>query len=457
MKPFSAQARQYYRSILRVAWPLIISNSFWNVQLTVDRIFLGNFSTEALAAAIAVSGIFWAPMALLQQTSSYLMTFVAQYFGAKEHDMIGPATWQALYVSVIGGLLFLMLIPLSPLIFTVVGHSAELRAMEIEYFDALSYSALPTAIVAAVSSFFSGLGRTRVILWINFIGMAANALFAYVLIFGNYGFPRLGLAGAGYATSLAGLVTAVFALGLLLRNKFEQEFRMISGWRPNLVLIKRFLYFGLPSGLQWALEGLAFSVFLIIVGRMHGGEAALAGSGIVVTVMMLSVLPAMGVAQAVAIQVGQLLGEGKGNEAKDITWGGIHLALAYMMSIGLSFVVVPEFYLAWFHNPSNLALWNEVAKIVPILLLFVAVFTSFDSLNLVCSFTLKGAGDTRFVSAVALALPWPLMVFPTWIVRDWDGALYWAWGTASLYAMVQAVIFMRRFQSGKWLTMSVIH
>jgi len=179
--------------------------------------------------------------------------------------------------------------------------------------------------------------------------------------------------------------------------------------------------------------------------------------GSVVPIMMLSVLPAMGVAQAVAIQVGQLLGEGKGTEAKAVTWGGIHLALAYMMSIGLSFAVVPEFYLTWFHNPSNLTLWNDVAKIVPILLMFVALFTSFDSRNLVCSFTLKGAGDTRFVSAVTLALPWPLMVFPTWIVREWDGALYWAWGNASIYAMLQAVIFLCRFQSGKWLTMSVIY
>ncbi|MBM4252061.1 MAG: MATE family efflux transporter [Deltaproteobacteria bacterium] len=457
MTPFSAKARNRYRTILQVAWPLIVSNSFWNVQLTVDRVFLGNFSTEALAAAIAVSGIFWAPMALLQQTASYLMTFVAQYFGAKEHQMIGPATWQALHVSVIGGLLFLGLIPLSQLIFAVVGHSPELRTMEIAYFDALCYSALPTAVVAAVSSFFSGLGRTRVILWINFIGMAANAFFAYVLIFGKWGFPALGVAGAGYATALAGYVAAAFAVSLLFRQQFEREFRMISGWRPDFALIKRFLRYGLPSGMQWALEGLAFSVFLIIVGRMKDGQAALAGSGIVVTVMMLSVLPAMGVAQAVAIQVGQLLGERKGEEAKAVTWCGIHLALAYMMSMGLSFVLVPHFYLGWFQNPSNLALWNDVARIVPVLLMFVAVFTCFDSLNLVCSFTLKGAGDTRFVSAVALALPWPLMVLPTWIAREWDGALYWAWGTASIYAMVQAMIFLRRFQSGKWITMSVIH
>ncbi len=84
--------KEKWLNLMKVAWPLIIAracpHSFWNLQLTIDRIYLGNFSTEALAAAMAVMGVFWVPMALLQQTASYLMTFVAQYFGAKEENRI---------------------------------------------------------------------------------------------------------------------------------------------------------------------------------------------------------------------------------------------------------------------------------------------------------------------------------------------------------------------------------
>ena len=449
--------RERYKSILQVAWPLIVANSFWNVQLTIDRVYLGNYSTEALAAAMAVMGIFWVPMALLQQTAAYLMTFVAQYYGAKEYKMIGPATWQALILSLIGGLLFLLLIPASNLIFDFVGHSPSLRKLEIEYFDTICLSALPTAVVAAVSSFFSGLGQTRTILWINFVGMITNLIFAYMMIFGHWGSPAMGVAGAGYATALSGYIAAALGLYLLFQKKHEDAYATLSGWRPRLDLLKRYLRYGLPSGLQWALEGLGFSIFLIIVGRMPVGDAALASSGIVVTVMMLSVLPAMGLAQAVSIQVGQFLGDKRGDEAEAVTWYGIQLALGYMGMMGLSFYLLPNFYLSWFHNSSNAALWTEVSHMVPILLMFVAVFTCFDSLNLVCSFTLKGAGDTRFVSLIALTLPWPLMVFPTWIMRDWNGAVYWAWSSASIYAMVQAIIFFRRFMGGKWQSMSVIH
>ena len=77
--------------ILRMAWPLIVANSFWNLQMTIDRIFLGMLSTEALGAAVTVMGVFWVPMALLQQTASYITTFVAQYYGAGEHSKIGVA------------------------------------------------------------------------------------------------------------------------------------------------------------------------------------------------------------------------------------------------------------------------------------------------------------------------------------------------------------------------------
>ena len=446
-----------YKSVLSLAWPLIISNSFWNLQLTIDRVFLGNFSTEALGAAMTVMGIFWVPMALLQQTAAYLTTFVAQYFGAKEFKNIGAATWQALHLSFAGGLLFLLFIPVSAFLFRMIGHSPLIQTYEIEYFDAVCYSALPTAIVASVSSFFSGIGKTRTILWINFVGMIGNIVFDYLMIFGKGGFPALGVAGAGYATAIATSIAAGLALILLFQRKHEDAFAMISAWRPNLAILKRYLRFGVPSGLQWALEGLAFSTFLIILGRMPAGDAALASSSIVVTVMMLSVLPSLGVAQAVSIQVGQLLGEKRGKEAAKVTWSGIHLALTYIVAMGISFLLFPSFYLSWFHNPQNAALWSEVSRMVPILLMFVAFFTCFDSLNFICSFTLKGAGDTRFVSMVALTLPWPLMILPTWLMRHWDGAVYWSWGAASLFSMTQALVFLKRFLGGKWQNMSVIH
>jgi MATE family multidrug resistance protein len=371
--------------------------------------------------------------------------------------MIGQALWQAIYISIIGGLLFLLFIPLSPYLFRLIGHAEHLRHLESEYFSALCYSALPTALVAVASSFFTGLGRTKTIILINMVGLLANVVLDYLLIFGNLGFPRLGVAGAGLATSLAAWAGALFGFALVMRQKHEAVYRIFSAWRLNFDLMKRYVKYGLPSGLQWALEGLAFTCFLIIVGHMENGEASLASSGIVVTVMMLAILPTMGIAQAVAVEVGQCLGDKNPDKAEAAAWSGMQIALMYIVTMGASFALFPHFYLNWFATEDQGPVWQNVSVMVPQLLLFVACFVSFDSMNLIFSFTLKGAGDTRFVSLIALLLPWPLMVLPTYLMQKWTGAIYWSWGAASIFITIQALIFTWRFRQGKWKSMSVIN
>ena len=257
------------------------------------------------------------------QTAGYVTTFVAQYFGAREHEKIGSAVWQAIYCGIGGGLLFLGFLFVSSDIFTMIGHSPAMRDTEQQYFDAICWSALPTALVAVFSGFFTGLGVTRTVMWINAVGLVVNVIFDYLFIFGRLGFPAMGIAGAGYATVLANWASALFGAYLLFKNKHEVSYRVFSAWRWNKDLVRRYIRYGLPSGLQWALEGLAFTVFLIFVGRFENGDAALASSSITVTIMMLAVLPAVGVAQAVMVLVGQHLGNKRPDLAEEASWSGV--------------------------------------------------------------------------------------------------------------------------------------
>ncbi len=448
--------KERWKIVLNIAWPLIIANSFWNIQLTIDRIFLGSYSTESLGAAMAVMGVFWVPMALLQQTAAYVTTFVAQYYGASSEEKIGASFWQSVYVCLIGGILFLGLNFLSEDFFRFVGHSEKMQLLESTYFNSLAFSALPTALVAAISGFFTGLGKTKVVIWINFVGLLANVLFDYLLIFGNLGFEAYGIQGAGYATALAAYCGAAFGIFLLFKNEYEQRFKIRTSYKFNKQLTKQFLKFGIPSGLQWALEGLAFTVFLIIMGRLPNGEAALASSSIAVTIMMLSVLPTMGVGQAVLTLVGQKLGEKRADLAQVYTWDGVKISAIYISIVAISFWLIPEFYLSWFKNEENLVLWSEVSKLVPKLLLIIGVFTLFDSIYLNISFALKGAGDTKFVSLMALIIPWPIMVLPAFLLMNNKDAVILSWSFVILYMIILTGILTHRFTQGKWKSMSVI-
>lgn len=447
---------QKWKTILTIAWPLIIANSFWNLQLTIDRIFLGSYSTEALGAAVAVMGLFWTPMALLQQTASYVTTFVGRYFGSKELTHIGPALWQAIYVSVIGGLLFFLFLLFSDSLFMFIGHSPVMQQFEADYFNAICFSALPTAIVAAFCGFFTGLNQTKAVMKINAIGLAVNVVCDYILIFGHFGAPELGISGAGYATALSSFASMIYGVFLVFNSKNESLYAIFSGWRWNGALAQRFVRFGIPSGLQWALEGLAFTLFLIIMGRFENGEAALASSSIVVTIMMLSILPTIGIAQAVMTLVSQYIGKQDITEAEKVVYTGVEISGVYIVIMGLTFILFPHVYLSWFANESNIELWTEVSTIVPYLLMFVAFFTLFDSVNINFSFALKGAGDTKFVSIIALILPWPLMVIPTFFIREWTNAVFWAWGAASLFGVTQALVLYSRFKSGKWKSINIL-
>ena len=445
-----------WKRVLHLAWPLIVANSFWNIQLTIDRVFLGQYSTLALGAAMAVMGVFWVPMALLQQTAAYSITFTAQYKGAGQNEKIGSAVWQATYLSVIGGLLFLGLIPLSDFIFSHMGHSPALQELEIEYFKSLAFCALPTALVAGLSGFYTGLERSKMVMWINGVGMIANIVLDYLFIFGNLGFPELGVAGAGYATAGANFIAAIFACYFFFSKKTHAEYGTRSGWQWSWPLMKRFCRYGIPSGAQWAIEGLAFTVFLIFIGQLPNGESALVASGIAVTILMLAILPALGVGQAVSSLLGQHLGNNKPEEAEKITWAGVKIAFIYIAAIASTFVLFPNFYLSWFASEQNPAQWAEVTVIVPYLLMMIAAFVGFDCFNMVLASALKGAGDTKYVTLVALFVPWPLMVLPMYFFRTHEQGVYWGWSFATLFIITQAMVFYFRFKGGKWKDMRVI-
>lgn len=446
-----------WKEVLHLAWPLIIANGFWIIQTTVDRIFLSQYSTNALAAATAVNSLFWAPMALVQNTASYSMTFTAQYYGSRQFEKIGASVWQSFYISVMGGLLFLLLIPLAPFIFGLLGHPEVLIQLEVNYFISLCLSAAPLSILASLGGFFAGIGKSRYIIPLNFIGVIFNAILNYAFIFGNWGLPEYGIAGAGYATGISTIVSCTLGFAFLFNKNNESLYKIRSTWKPKWELLKRYVRFGFPSGLQAALEGFAFSIFLILIGRLQDGNIALASTGVSLSIFMLAIMPVVGVAQATSVLVGQNIGRNLPERAVSLTHSSYQIGLAYALIIISSFIFFPNFYLSWFSNSSTPSSeWVEVVRITPILLYFIAAFLPFDCMNVIYAFALKGAGDTKFVSIAALAIPWPFMVVPTYFILNQPYALYWAWGFCSLYIILQGLCFLWRFQGGKWKSMKVI-
>ncbi len=137
-------------------------------------------------------------------------------------------------------------------------------------------------------------------------------------------------------------------------------------------------------------------------------------------------------------------------------WTGLIFSVSFTALVAAAYAFVPELLARPFQTENDPDGWAAVIERVPLLLRFVAVYCLFDSLNLVFSFGLRGAGDTRFVTGAAALLSWPLMVLPSAAAWYFGWGLYWAWGFASVYIILLALTLLVRFRWGRWRQMRVI-
>jgi MATE family multidrug resistance protein len=402
---------------------------------------------------------------LLQVTAGYTSTFVAQYTGAKRDARVGPAVWQGIHFSLVAGLFFLLMVPAAPFLISLGEHSAELQRLEVIYLRCLAWAALPMLVMSAVNGFFSGRGETWTVLGVEVFGTGVNIAFALVLIFGRWGFPELGIAGAGWATVIGSWASALLALALFFRAKFRTAFNTLHGWSFDRELFRRLMIYGGPAGMQVFLDVVVFSFFVQYVGRLS--DAALGATTLTVRFNMIAFLPMMGLGQSLCILVGQRLGADRPDLAEKSAYTGLKWVFGYMCLVALVYLTLPGLLTAAFEPENDPAKFGAIAAIVPNLLICVAIYSLADSINVAFAFALRGAGDTKYVTWLTFIIAWPVMVLPTMIVVTFRDELharfpgmgdpvYWAWSFATLHIIVMSVCFWRRFRHGKWKAMRVI-
>jgi multidrug resistance protein, MATE family len=256
------------RQVLLLAYPLILSQMSFTIQVFVDRLFLTWYSAEAVAGAVTALFVVWAVMGLCIGTGEYATTFVAQYLGSGRPERIGAVIWQGIYFAAVAGLVIAALQPLAEPVFEMAGHAEELRVHEVVYAEILLVGGFPIVLMATLASFFAGRGKTVVILVVNVLATVVNGVFDYLWIFGYGGFPRMGVAGAAYATVVSQAFGAAVYLCVILRAEYRARHGTLSGWRFEPALFGRLLRFGIPAGLQFSMEILAFALFMVIIGRL---------------------------------------------------------------------------------------------------------------------------------------------------------------------------------------------
>jgi MATE family multidrug resistance protein len=439
-----------WRELMQIAWPLIVSSGTFALLNFSDRIFLSRYDEAAFRASLPAGILFFTLVCGFMALAGFTNTFVAQFWGAKDKEGCARATAQGIFFSFLSIPLIMAITPLGAWFLRVSGHGPEVLALELEYFKILMWCGGGMVLSSALSSFFSGRGKTRVIMSCNIFANGLNILLNYIFIFGKWGCPEMGIAGAGWATVIGSWVCPLIYAGLYFSKPVNLEFGTVRNLRFDRWLFSRMIRFGLPSGIHWFLDVAAFTIFVMLVGRM--GAVAHIASNIALSINLIAFMPMIGMGVAVSVLVGQYLGRDQPDYAERVGWLALKIGGGYIALIGLSFMLFPAFYTNVFEgNIAGSVPFNELFRTVRILLVMLAIWGIADASALILSGALKGAGDTHFVMYFQSAVAWGFLVLgQLLLVLVFKCNIYVSWLWTLLYIIILGTGFALRFRSGRW-------
>ena len=445
-----------YREMLRIAIPMVISTGSFTVMQFVDRIFLTRYSAEAIQAALPAGLLAFTLICTFSGVASYVNTFVAQFHGAGDPHGAARATAQAIFFALLAWPLMLVLTPVGEWILRHCGHAPGVLREELIFYRILMLGSVAVPLGAAISGFFTGRGDTRTNMVAVVIGNLFNILLDWVLIFGHWGFPRMGIAGAGWATVISSLLTPVLLLGVYFGPRLRRTYDTLGTFRPDGRLMRRLLRFGVPAAMHLLIDVGSFALFLLLTARL--GPMDLAASNIAFSINNLAFMPLVGIGIAASILVGQYQGSGQSDVAARAGWTALKIGWCYMLVTGLSFVLFPRGYFALFTGQAGGAV--ELDAILPLgrwMLIMMAVWGLADAGNVILAGALRGAGDTRFVmiySLVVMVLIW--LGGEALLILAFGGGMKAAWIWLLIYVFILVAGFFWRFRSGRWKTIDLL-
>jgi len=443
-----------YKQVLNIGLPLVASMGSTTVMQFTDRVFLANYSLDAISAALPAGIANFLFQSFFLGAVTYSGVFIAQYVGAVRHDRVGAALWQGVWFSLLSGLVLAGLSFLAGPLFAAGGHPPEVQLLETQYFGILTRGGVLAVLDVCLAGFYTGRGQTRVVMCVNMLGALINIPLDYCLING-VGFPELGIRGAAMGTVAAWAVMVALYGVLIFTRKNDQAFAVRRNWRPNRDLFGRLMRYGAPGGLEFALDIMAVSFFVFMVGRL--GKIELAATNLAFSIHSLAFLPMIGLSVATSALVGQSLGADQPARARRATGSAMRLTLAYTAVCALAFVLLPRELLALFQTSGAAeGEFQPIMDLGVVLLRYVAVFCLIDACSIIIFGALKGAGDARFLLVTMLLASSLCMILPLILVIDLHAGIHAAWGVFIFYILALAIAFALRYKGGKWEALRII-
>jgi len=438
--------------VLRQAIPLIISCGSLSLMNFTDRVFLAHLPGDSMTASFTGGMLFWTTVSLPTATAAFVTTFVAQYHGSGNYRRIGRVVWQGIWFGFIMMPILMLLFEQFAQAFLWFGHDSKLIELERTYYFYLLLGSAATISGEAAASFFRGQGKMHVEMYNNIFCIVLNIVLDYCWIFGHFGFPAWGLAGAAIGTAISQWVRfLIYVILMFMQDHNANKFHVLGGMVIDLSLIGRLCYYGIPSGLYNFIDTLTFTAFILIIAGL--GHMQRDATTIAFTLNSFTYIPINGIGIVVTSMVGNQLGKNRPDLARRATMTAQMIGWVYAGTFGIAFLVCPDVFLFPFAQTEE---FTGVRDLCIVLLRFIALYLLFDSCAMIFVSTLRGAGDTIFV-AWMMGLFAPLMPILCAVgIYCFGLGIIWCWIVLTVLVLAYCVGFSLRYRSKHWESMRVI-
>lgn len=393
-----------YKKNLVLALPVILSQVGQVSVSLVDNMMVGHKGTTELAAASFSNSIFMVGMLMGMGICMGLTPVVGRYFGQKNESQLGSYLKNGLFIHTVVSIGIVGLMCGVAFLLGYMGQPEEVSTLAFPYFLVLVASIIPLLLFYSFKQFLEGLGNTKIAMVITLVSNLVNVIFNYLLIFGKFGFPELGLQGAGISTLLSRwLMPFMMVIYILRHGEFAHLLQIARRASLQWTKIKELLSIGFPIGTQIVIEVLTFSVGAVMMGWI--GTEQLAAHQIALGMASFTYMISLGVGAATTIHVSHEYGIHNYPLIRRMIRASLHLVVLFMSTMGLLFIVL-RYQLPWLFTSDS-----GVIHIAAGLLIIAALFQVFDGVQVTLLSALRGLSDVRmpmfiaFLSYSVIGLP----------------------------------------------------
>jgi MATE family multidrug resistance protein len=453
--PDAIVTRPTIGQLVGLAAPVVVSRSAQVVVGFTDAAMVGQLGESALAAtttgAMNVFNILVLPMGIVFVVQS----FAAQMTGKGDAAGARRFGWYGLALAILTQAVCFAAIPFVDDGVALFDYDNDVKSLMATYLAVRLLSGGAAIGLEALGAWYGGVGNTRLPMMAQICAMALNVVFNWILIYGHLGAPAMGVKGAALASTISTTLAFALLLGLFAMRVGAPP---VTGSRGPLKLPEflRLLRFGIPSGLNWFIEFLAFSFFINVTLPVLG-TSAIAALMSVMQLNSVAFMPAFALASAGAIFVGQAIGKNARDDVPHTVRLTMMAAAGWMGLVGAVYVVAPRFFMAPFvADNASPAATEQFLQIGAHMLVLSCLWQLFDAASMVLSEALRAAGDTLFCFLARFGIAWAFFVPGAWLtVRKFGGdesaAVLWLAGYLGLLALA----LWLRFRSGRWRTIEM--